>query len=58
VLWQGGNTTYLVLYVDDIILSASSLALLQDLKARLKSEFAIKDLGPLHFFLGVDVHRR
>lgn len=57
MLWQGGNTTYLVLYVDDIILSASSLALLQDLKARLKSEFTIKDLGPLHFFLGVDVHR-
>jgi histone deacetylase 1/2 len=55
---DGTATAYLLLYVDDIILSASSTALLQDIIAHLKTEFAIKDMGPLHFFLGIDVKRR
>jgi hypothetical protein len=58
VLRQGRDTAYLLLYVDDIILSASTAALLHTITARLKMEFAIKDLGPLRFFLGVDVQRR
>jgi hypothetical protein len=48
---------YLLLYVDDMILSASSTALLQQIIARLKSEFAVKDMGALSYFLGIDVHR-
>ncbi|XP_066324585.1 uncharacterized mitochondrial protein AtMg00810-like [Miscanthus floridulus] len=35
----------------------SSPALLQDIIQRLKLEFAIKDLGDLRFFLGIDVKR-
>jgi hypothetical protein len=58
VLRQGQATAYLLLYVDDIILSASTTTLHQAITSRLKSEFAIKDLGDLHFFLGVDVQRR
>ena len=58
VLRQGRDTAYLLLYVDDIILSTSTPALLQAIIARLKSEFAIKDMGPLRFFLGIDVQRR
>jgi hypothetical protein len=57
VLKQGGSAAYLLLYVDDIIISASTTALLQQIVARLKTEFAIKDMGDLRFFLGVDVHR-
>jgi histone deacetylase 1/2 len=45
-------TIFLLIYVDDIIVTSSSdkaiTALLQDLT----SDFAIKDLGPLHYFLG------
>ncbi|XP_021309257.1 uncharacterized protein LOC110432770 [Sorghum bicolor] len=41
-----------------MVLSASSDALLQDIIAKLQAEFAVKDMGPLHFFLGVDVRRR
>nr|XP_040254971.1 uncharacterized mitochondrial protein AtMg00810-like [Aegilops tauschii subsp. strangulata] len=51
-------TAYLLLYVDDIILTASSLELLRQHTARLSAEFAIKDLGPLHYFLGIEVVRR
>nr|XP_020162037.1 uncharacterized mitochondrial protein AtMg00810-like [Aegilops tauschii subsp. strangulata] len=54
----GADTAYLLLYVDDIILTASAPELLQRLTARLRDEFALKDLGPLHYFLGVEVVRR
>ena len=58
VYHHGVHTTYLLLYVDDIILTASTVALLQRLTARLRDEFALKDLGPLHYFLGIEVVRR
>ena len=55
---HGVDTAYLLIYVDDIILTASTVALLQRLTARLRDEFALKDLGPLHYFLGIEVVRR
>jgi hypothetical protein len=57
VLRHASATVYLLLYVDDIILSASTPVLLQGITSRLKSEFAIKDMGPLRIFLGVDIQR-
>ena len=58
VYHQGTATAYLLLYVDDIILTASSPGLLQQLTARLRDEFALKDLGALHYSLGIEVVRR
>ena len=55
---QGADTAYLLLYIDDIILTASAPDLLQRLTARLHDEFALKGLGPLHYFLGIEVVRR
>ena len=55
---QGADTVYLLLYVDDIILTASSQQLLSRVIDALKKEFAMKDLGPLHHFLGMSVQRR
>jgi hypothetical protein len=46
---------YLLLYVDDIVLTASSATLLQQTISAFKREFAMKDLRPLHHFLGVSV---
>jgi hypothetical protein len=40
-----------------MVLSVSTDALLQDIIARLQAEFAMKNMGPLRFFLGVDVQR-
>jgi len=54
---RGTETVYLLLYVDDIVLTASSQQLLHRVIAALKKEFAMKDLGPLHHFLGVAVQR-
>ncbi|GJR00645.1 ribonuclease H-like domain-containing protein [Tanacetum coccineum] len=54
---QGSDTAYLLLYVDDIVLTASSTALLQRIIASLHAEFSMTDLGPLNYFLGVSVTR-
>ena len=52
---RGVETAYLLLYVDDIVLTASSQQLLQSVISSLQREFAMKDLGQLHHFLGVTV---
>ncbi|XP_039841033.1 uncharacterized mitochondrial protein AtMg00810-like [Panicum virgatum] len=46
---------YLLLYVDDMILSASTTALLRNFITSLKTTFAVKDMGPVSYFLDIDV---
>jgi hypothetical protein len=58
VFRHGSDTVYLLLYVDDIILTASSTKLLRRTISALQREFVMKDLGPLHHFLGITVERR
>jgi len=58
VFRRGDDMIYLLLYVDDIVLAASSVELLQRTITSLQSEFAMKDLGELHHFLGMHVQRR
>jgi len=53
---QGTDTAYLLLYVDDIVLTASS-QLLRRVISGLQQEFSMKDLGELHHFLGMHVQR-
>ncbi|KAM3405620.1 hypothetical protein ACQJBY_008243 [Aegilops geniculata] len=48
---------YLLVYVDDIILISSSATAADRLVAALSGDFAVKDLGALHFFLGLEVSR-
>lgn len=52
---DGMHTIYFLLYVDDIILTGSNDHLLQSFIAALGRGFDIKDLGPLHYFLGLQV---
>nr|GFA36148.1 ribonuclease H-like domain-containing protein [Tanacetum cinerariifolium] len=47
---QGTDTAYLLLYVDDIVLTASSESLLQQIIRSLHQEFAMTDLGSLIVF--------
>ena len=48
---------FLLLYVDDIILTASFDALRMSIISQLSAEFAMSDLGQLSYFLGVAVQR-
>ncbi|GJS63749.1 ribonuclease H-like domain-containing protein [Tanacetum coccineum] len=65
---KGIDTAYLLLYVDDIVLTASSKGLLQQIIGSSKGllqqiigslhqEFAMTDLGPLNYFLGISITR-
>jgi hypothetical protein len=58
IYWRGDDTIYLLLYVDDIVLTTSTVNLLQCMIATLQREFAMKDSRPLHHFLGITVERR
>jgi hypothetical protein len=55
---HGVETACLLLYVDDIVLTASSPSLLRRLVDALQREFSVKDLGMLHHFLGVTAEPR
>ncbi|MFS7993964.1 putative RNA-directed DNA polymerase [Helianthus anomalus] len=49
---------YLLIYVDDIILTTSNDSLRATLIHQLAAEFDMKDLGPLSHFLGINVTRQ
>jgi hypothetical protein len=51
-------TMYLLVYVDDIILVSSSQSAADALVLSLGADFAVKDFGKLHYFLGVEVATR
>nr|GEW04524.1 hypothetical protein [Tanacetum cinerariifolium] len=55
---HGSQVAFLLLHVDDIILTASSIILLQHLIDSLHHEFDMTDLGALNYFLGISVVRR
>jgi histone deacetylase 1/2 len=46
-----------LIYVDDIIVTSSSDKAIAALLKDLNDDFAIKDLGDLHFFLGLEVKK-
>ncbi|KAK1667332.1 hypothetical protein QYE76_055491 [Lolium multiflorum] len=56
ILQRPTITMFLLVYVDDIIVISSSPTTVDRLVSRLSQQFAIKDLGTLHYFLGVEVH--
>ena len=54
---QGKDPTYLLLYVDDMLIAARSKAQVQKVKAQLKREFDMKDLGEVRKILGMEITR-
>jgi hypothetical protein len=46
---------YFLIYVDDIIITSSQASAIDHLLYQLGSEFAVKDLGGLNYFLGIEV---
>ena len=51
----GSSLTYLLLYVDDIIVTGPDYLYISVLKNQLALEFKISDLGPLKYFLGLEI---
>jgi hypothetical protein len=54
ILRTAQSTTYFLIYVDDILITGSSPTMIQRLIDKLKSHFPLKDLGRLHYFLGIE----
>lgn len=55
ILQRPEVTMYILVYVDDIILVSSSVTAADRLMSSLGADFAVKDLGRLHYFLGLEV---
>ena len=49
------HTIFLLVYVDDIILTGSSSSLIQQITTQLNSTFSLKQLGQLDYFLGIEI---
>lgn len=49
--------TYLLVYVDDVIIAGNNRKEIQKVKDYLHSVFSIKDLGATKYFLGVEINR-
>lgn len=49
-----GNQETLLLYVDDLF-GTGEEKLILDSKRKLVAEFGMKDLDPMHYFLGLEV---
>ena len=47
----------IALYVDDLMVLLNDVELLNQKKDELKSTFKMKDLGPIHWFLGLEIMR-
>lgn len=54
---NGSQRIYVLIYVDDLVLSANSLPLLEKFKDYLSKCCHMKDLGVLKYFLGIEVAR-
>ena len=54
---RGEYTIYVLVYVDDIIVASSSPKAIAALLKDLQKDFSLKDLGDLHYFLGIEVRR-
>lgn len=52
---QGSNLVYLFIYVDDMVMTGNNADLMTHITEFLGSQFKIKDLGALHYFLGFQV---
>jgi hypothetical protein len=57
VKFKNGKYIFLILYVDNILLTSSDVGLLLETKKFLSSKFDMKDLGEASFVLGIEIHR-
>ncbi|GJW82699.1 retrotransposon protein, putative, ty1-copia subclass [Tanacetum coccineum] len=54
---SGSYVTFLILYVDDILIMGNNIPMLQDVKSYFGRCFAMKDLGEAAYILGIKIYR-
>ncbi|GKB08575.1 RmlC-like cupins superfamily protein [Tanacetum coccineum] len=55
--YKDKDALILLIYVDDILVAGNNLSLIKDKNDQLHQTFTIKDLGPLHYYLGIEFLR-
>jgi hypothetical protein len=54
---SGSSVTFLVLYVDNILIIGNDIGMLNDVKSYLNKCFSMKDLGEAAYILGIKIYR-
>jgi hypothetical protein len=54
---SGSSVTFLVLYVDDILIIGNDIGMLNDAKSYLNRCFSMKELGEAAYILGIKIYR-
>ena len=54
---SGSTITFLVLYVDDILLIGNEVGILSSVKAPPSNDFSMKDLGEANYVLRIHIYR-
>ncbi|GKB85575.1 retrotransposon protein, putative, ty1-copia subclass [Tanacetum coccineum] len=54
---SGSNVTFLILYVDDILIMGNNIPMLQSVKSYLGKCFSMKDLGEAAYILRIKIYR-
>src|SRR4051812_22463166 len=49
--------TLILIYVDDLLIAGNNLDIINQTKQLLHTHFHLKDLGPLKYFLGLEIAR-
>lgn len=57
ILRKGRSIVYMLVYVDDILVTGNDVALLQQTLAALATRFSVKEHEDLHYFLGIEAKR-
>lgn len=55
---EDGNIVLIVLYVDDLLITGNNGKLIEQVKTHLSNEFDMKDLGLVHYCLGLEVWKK
>jgi hypothetical protein len=54
---SGSSVSFLVLYVDDILLIGNDVQMLNNVKEYLNNNFSMKDMGETPYVLGIKIYR-
>lgn len=57
LLLISGETVFILLYVDDMLLVGKSMSIIDDIKAKLNTTFDMKDSGNARKILGMFIER-
>lgn len=54
---EGADVTIVAVYVDDLIILTKTPKKMDEVKRSLTSQFKMKDLGKLHYCLGINIEQ-